>query len=158
MTLRLVGPRDNEQVAKLIRSVMTEFGAIGEGYSIMDPEVDSMYESYTNDRSAFFVFVEGEEIFGCGGIGPLKGGSQDTCELKKMYFFPKIRGKGMGQQLIEACLEAAREKNYTTCYIETIPSMEAANYLYQKNGFELLKNRMGDTGHNACNTCYALKL
>jgi putative acetyltransferase len=44
--LRTIRPGDNPQVAGIIRSVMTEFGAVGPGFSIMDPEVDHMYEAY----------------------------------------------------------------------------------------------------------------
>ena len=38
--LREIQQEDNEQVARIIRQVMTEFGAVGDGYSINDPEVE----------------------------------------------------------------------------------------------------------------------
>lgn len=155
--IRLIQQHDNTIVAKIIRDVMTEFGAVGEGYSINDPEVDTMFEVYNNDKAAFFVIEQNGQVMGCGGIGPLKGGDAQTCELKKMYFYPTIRGFGLGQKLIDTCLEAARQKGYTTCYIETIASMETANRLYVRNGFQL-SPKMGNTGHGACNTCYKLKL
>ena len=34
-------------MARIIRDVMTEFGAVGDGYSIMDSEVNSMFEAYS---------------------------------------------------------------------------------------------------------------
>ncbi len=158
MTIRLIQKEDNEQVAQLIRDVMTEFGAVGEGYSIMDPEVDAMYEHYNDERSAFFVIEENSKILGCAGIGPLKGGTPLSCELKKMYFYPELRGKGMGREIVKVCLEAARARSYKECYLETIESMETANKLYQRSGFQRLQQRMGDTGHSACDVSYLLKL
>lgn len=157
-TLREIQAKDNPAVARLIREVMTEFGATGQGYSINDPEVDAMYEAYNNERSAFFVIENGDKILGCGGIGPLKGGEANTCELKKMYFYPELRGQGQGQRMLEKCLEAARAMGYSICYLETISSMAKANRLYQKAGFKKLEGKMGNTGHSACNAFYTLEL
>ncbi len=158
--LRRIQSRDNAQVAKIIRQVMTEFLCVGEGYSINDPEVDNMYEAYNQERATFFVLTDEAEnkVIGCGGIAPLKEGNKDTCELQKMYFLPEARGKGQGRKMLETCLAAAREIGYKTCYLETVERMEAANGLYQKFGFKKLSGGMGNTGHSSCDSFYALEL
>ncbi len=156
--IREIQPQDNLAVATLIRTVMTEYGATGEGYSIHDPEVDAMFEAYDHDRAAFFVVEKNGKVLGCAGIAPLTGGAEDICELKKMYFYPELRGQGFGRQIIERCLSAARSIGYGLCYLETIESMTEANRLYQRTGFKKLAGKMGNTGHSACNTCYALTL
>ncbi len=155
--LRPIQPTDNPQVARIIRTVMTEFGAVGEGYSIMDPEVDDMHGAYANPRMAFYVVTqkgEGGEVFGCGGIGPLIGGEADVCELKKMYFLPALRGLGFGQLMVATCLEKAKELDYRQCYLETVERMSQANRLYQKMGFEKICGPMGATGHGGCDSWY----
>ena len=153
--LRPIEPADNQQVAKIIRMVMTEFGAVGEGYSIMDPEVDDMHGAYSGPRTAFFVVaLAGGRVFGCGGIGPLVGGGAEVCELKKMYFLPELRGLGFGQMMVSACLEKAKELGYRKCYLETLVRMEQANRLYQKMGFEKICGPMGATGHGGCDSLY----
>jgi putative acetyltransferase len=159
MTLRPIQPADNAAVAQVIRTVMTEFGAVGAGYSIEDPEVDAMFEAYNNPQSAYYV-VENEqlEVVGCGGIAPLRGGTADVCELKKMYFLPAARGHGMGRQLMTTLENAARERGFGTIYLETVARMESANHLYRRSGFELLPGKMGDTGHSSCGLFYAKKL
>ncbi|MEZ4958682.1 MAG: GNAT family N-acetyltransferase [Saprospiraceae bacterium] len=158
--LRPIQPQDNEQVARLIRTVMTEFGCVGEGYSILDPEVDNMFETYHNGQSAFFVITRpGDvEILGCGGIGPLHGGDERICELKKMYFYPVLRGHGLGWEMATRCLEAALKIGYHRCYLETVERMEQANRLYQKLGFEKLGAPMGATGHGSCDAWYLKEL
>ena len=157
-TLRPIQAADNKQVAKVIRKVMTEFGAVGEGYSINDPEVDSMYESYNLDHSAFFVIEKAGKILGCGGIAPLEGATEGVCELRKMYFFPELRGLGFGKRLLKKCLEAAIERGYKQCYLETLERMWQANKLYEKMGFKPLTCQMGATGHNACDRFLVLDL
>ncbi len=44
--IRSIRKSDNAKVARIIRDVMTEFGAVGTGDSINDPEVDDMYGAY----------------------------------------------------------------------------------------------------------------
>lgn len=156
--LRPIQKGDEEQVARLIRSVMTEFGAVGEGYSILDPEVDRMYEVYQAPGAAFYVIARGDEIFGCGGVAELVGGAADTCELKKMYFYPAVRGLGLGKQMVSVCLQKAAEMGYRYCYLETVGRMEQANSLYQRMGFRKIDGAMGCTGHSSCEVFYVKEL
>ncbi|MEM1321785.1 MAG: GNAT family N-acetyltransferase [Bacteroidota bacterium] len=156
--LRLIERADNEEVARVIREVMMEFGAVGEGYSINDPEVDHMYEAYNGDRSVFFVLCRDHDILGCGGIGPLKGADEEVCELRKMYFRPVARGLGWGKKMLERCLDEARQRGYQQCYLETVERMTQANKLYQRMGFRRLDTSMGNTGHGSCDSNYVLDL
>lgn len=158
--LRPILPKDNVQVASIIRTVMTEFACVGEGYSILDPEVDNMADAYSGEGSAFFVVenLENGEVLGCGGIGPLVGGEGLTCELKKMYFLPALRGLGFGKKMVETCLEKAKSLGYRHCYLETVDRMVQANQLYRKMGFDKIGNPMGTTGHCSCDTWYLREL
>lgn len=158
IALRPIQSSDNPAVAALIRQVMTEFGAVGRGFSIEDPEVDAMYEAYQQPGAAFDVLVAGERLVGCGGIGPLQGGDLQTCELKKMYFLPEIRGQGWGRRLLELQIDRARAWGYRWMYLETLARMEGANRLYRKLGFQPLSRNWGATGHCGCDHFYALDL
>lgn len=149
---------DNAAVAKLIRDVMTEFGAVGEGYSINDPEVDDMTTAYASDNAIFYVLEHQGSIIGCGGIAPLKGENGSTCELQKMYFYPTARGKGLGKKMLEMCLAEAVRMGYQQCYLETLASMTAAGKLYQKMGFVPQQGAMGCTGHSSCDSFYVKQL
>lgn len=156
--IRPIAKEDEEQVARLIRSVMTEFGAVGAGYSIEDPEVDRMYDAYDRADAAFFVIAKGNEIHGCGGVAMLAGGDTDICELKKMYFYPSVRGLGLGKQLLKTCLNKAAELGYRRCYLETVDRMWQANLLYQRMGFRKIEQAMGCTGHSSCEAFYVREL
>ncbi len=158
LTIRPIEPGDNESMAAVIRSVMTEFGACGEGYSINDSEVDDMYEAYSVPRSAYFVVADGERVMGGGGVAQLDAAEQSVCELKKMYFLPEARGAGMGRAVLQRCLDLARALGFRQCYLETLRSMGQAQHLYERAGFRRISGPMGDTGHHRCDVWYVLDL
>ena len=99
-SIRLIQESDNAQVANVIRTVMTEYGAVGEGYSIVDAEVDEMFGNYADEKSCYYVIEKGGVVSGGAGIAPLLGGTPTTCELRKMFFMPELRGLGLGRQLL----------------------------------------------------------
>lgn len=156
--IRAISVRDNPSVANIIRTVMPEFGAGGQGFAIHDREVDDMYSAYQGPRSSYFVCEADGKLIGGGGVGPLPGATADTCELKKMYFLKEGRGKGLGQELLSKCLESAKAMGYQYCYLETFNTMKEAMKLYERNGFELLPGPLGNTGHFACDVFYRVKL
>ena len=145
-------------MARIIRTVMPEFGAGGCGFAINDPEVDWMSKAYAAPRHAYFVLEQDGKVLGGGGIAPLDGGEADTCELRKMYFLPEARGLGAGAAMMDRCLDAAREAGFRQCYLETLTGMDAAMRLYERSGFRRIDGPMGNTGHGGCNTFYLREL
>ena len=156
--IRKIEPNDIGVIDIIIRQVMTEFDCIGPGYSIEDPEMNDIYSAYQGNQSAFYVIELAGEILGCGGFAPLAGGSASICELRKMYFLSKLRGMGMGNKLLDLCINEAKKKGFSIMYLETVNRMEAANRLYVKKGFKLLPAAKGNTGHSSCNSFYELLL
>ena len=157
-TIRTITQADDAAMAHIIRTVMPEFGAIGSGFAISDPEVDWMSRAYAEPRHAYFVIERDGRVLGGGGIAPLAGGDGDTCELRKMYFLAEARGIGAGAAMMSRCLDAARGAGFTRCYLETLTGMDAAQRLYERSGFRRIDGPMGATGHGGCNTFYLLAL
>ena len=158
LNIREIQKTDISEVAKIIRDTLTEYECVGEEYSISDPEIDDMHSAYSDPRSKFYVITDGNSILGCGGFAQLEGSSEDTCELRKMYFKHELRGRGYGQILLDICLFNAKELGYSKCYLETVERMERANRLYLRNGFERLSCQEGDTGHSGCDAYYVKSL
>lgn len=162
--IRSVRRTDRAAVARLIRVVMPEFGAKGPGFAINDPEVDDMPRAYRAPRSAYFVVTRCDEksgreaVVGGGGYAPLEGGDGATCELRKMYFLPEVRGLGLGQEVLGRCLAGARRAGFARMYLETLSGMTQARALYEKNGFRSLARPLGATGHFGCNAFYMKRL
>jgi putative acetyltransferase len=158
LAIRPIRPLDDAAVAAVIRAVMPEFGASGPGFAIHDPEVGGMSRAYERPGAAYFVVEDGDRVVGGGGIAPLDGGEPGVCELRKMYFLPEARGKGLGEQLLRRCLEAAKELGHRRVYLETLTGMDAAQRLYEKVGFTKLCAPLGATGHFGCDRWYILDL
>lgn len=156
--IRRIRREDNPQVAKIIRTVMPEFGAVGPNYSISDPEVDAMFEAYQEPQSAFLVIEHEKRLLGVGGLAPLDHGEPGQCEIKKMYFLRDVRGQGIGKHLFSLLLEMAKDMGFTLAYVETLTQMHAANALYRNFGMKPLAAPLGNTGHCGCDTWYAMKL
>ncbi|MCL1633882.1 GNAT family N-acetyltransferase [Luteimonas sp. SX5] len=157
-SIRAIEPRDDAAVARIIRAVMPEFGACGTGFAINDPEVDWMSRAYDGPRCAYFVVERDGNVEGGGGVAPLEGGDADTCELRKMYFLPTLRGLGAGAELMSRCLDVARRIGFKHCYLETLTGMDSAMKLYERTGFRRIDGPRGATGHGGCNTFYLLDL
>ena len=155
--LRPIRGDDDPTMADVIRTVMPEFGAIGSGFAIADPEVDWMSRAYAEPRHAYFVIEAGGRLVGGCGVAPLIGGDADTCELRKMYFLPEARGIGAGTSMMQRCLDAARDAGFKRCYLETLAGMDAAMRLYERSGFRRITAPMGVTGHGGCNAFYLLE-
>jgi putative acetyltransferase len=156
--IRPIAPADDAAMAAIIRAVMPEFGACGEGFALNDPEVDWMSRAYAEPRHAYFVLEREGRVLGGAGIAPLAGGDGTVCELRKMYFLPEARGTGAGAAMMARCLDAAREAGFAQCYLETLCGMDAAMRLYERSGFRRIDGPMGATGHGGCDTFYSRAL
>ena len=157
-SIRPITTADDAAMAAIIRGVMPEFGATGDGFAINDPEVDWMHRAYSQPRCAYFVVEREDRVVGGAGVAPLEGGDPGVCELRKMYFLPEARGIGAGAALMARCLQAARELGFRQCYLETLTGMDSAMKLYERSGFRRISCSMGHTGHGGCNTFYLLEL
>ena len=148
--IREITLNDNKQVAKLIRKVLEDIGVPKVGTAYADKTLDAMFEAYDKPKATYFVVEENDVIIGCAGVAPLDNYKGNVCELQKMYFLEEARGRGIGTRMIQVCLDTAKTYGFEKCYLETMPYMKAAQELYKKNGFEYIKERMGDTGHYSC--------
>lgn len=156
--IREIQPKDNPEIAKVIRDVLIEFGVPKVGTAYEDKATDEMFENFNKPTSIYHVIEYKNKVVGGGGIAQLDNFDGNTCELQKMYFLPITRGKGLGSKLISICLEKAKSLGFESCYLETMPYMEAARALYKKNGFVNLDKPMGNTGHYSCNVWMIKKL
>lgn len=157
-SIRPILPEDDAAMANIIRVVMPTFGAGGDGFAIKDPEVEWMSRAYAASRCAYYVVERDGRVLGGGGVAPLESGNADTCELRKMYFLPEVRGIGAGTAMMARCLESARAFGFTQCYLETLAGMDAAMRLYERSGFLRIDAPMGATGHGGCDIFYLRKL
>lgn len=150
IVIREIQKEDNAQIASVIREVFISDDYPKTGTAFADAQLDFMFETYDKPRATYFVVDDNGKIIGGGGVSQLDNTSENICELQKMYFLQEGRGKGLGYQMIQKCLEKATEFGFEKCYLETLPEMVVAQSLYKKAGFEYLCAPLGNTGHSTC--------
>jgi putative acetyltransferase len=148
--IRPILKKDIQPIAELIRSVLVEFGVPKIGTAYEDKSLDNLYAYYQKPRAYYFVIENNGAILGGGGVAQLENFDGNICELQKMYFHPDIRGRGLGKEMIELCLDKAIKFRYDHCYLETMTYMRTAQKIYQKYGFNYIEGPMGNTGHYSC--------
>lgn len=149
--VRSITPDDNPSIAEVIRRVSAEHGLTADkGYTVSDPNLDNLYQLYSQPRSAYWIIEYDGQVAGGGGIAPLTGADGNICELQKMYFLPVLRGRGLAHQLALQALTFARAQDFRECYLETTATLTRAIALYERLGFVHIDGPLGSTGHVDC--------
>lgn len=82
---------------------------------------------------ALWCLVEdGGEVVGCAGVRALDA---RTCELKTLFVFERLQGRGWGRRLAERAVTFARERGYDAVRLDTISTSANAIALYRRLGF-----------------------
>ena len=150
MLIRKIIMDDNAAMASIIRNSLLEFNAAKPGTVYFDETTDHLSDVFVENRSAYFVIQVDSEIAGGCGFFPTKGLPENACELVKLYVSKKYRHNGYGQTLLERCMQEAKKKGYQKMYLESMPELENAIGMYEKNGFEKLPGPLGNSGHTGC--------
>ena len=158
MIIREIRQEDNAQIEIIMRACFLEFDLPVAGSSLEDIDVLNMYKGFKAENAVYYVLEEQGEILGGGGIKQLKGGDKETCELQKMYFHQKARGKGYGKLMFDKCINSAIQLGFKFCYLESASQLKSAIKLYELNGFKNLKKPLGKTGHVICGVWMIKKL
>jgi len=98
-----------------------------------DKEVLRNPQHYILDAGGhiFFALKDGEVL---GTVALLQRG-EDTFELTKMAVSPNQRGKKIGQQLMQFCIDFAKENKFKKLFLYSNTLLENAIYIYRKFGF-----------------------
>jgi ribosomal protein S18 acetylase RimI-like enzyme len=105
--------------------------------------IDLEYQGFASELAAlpapyvpphgalFLAYVKGE-VAGCAALRPLGDGEG---ELKRLYVRPAYRKLGVGRDLVDAIIAAARQAGFHTLRLDTLPSMSSAQALYRRLDF-----------------------
>ena len=98
-----------------------------------DKEVLRNPEKYIIDPGGHIFFVIENDIV-LGTVAILKK-TENSFELTKMAVLPNQRGKKIGQQLMQYCIDFAKENNFDNLFLYSNTLLENAIYIYRKYGF-----------------------
>jgi ribosomal protein S18 acetylase RimI-like enzyme len=120
-----------EEARQLFREYAQSLG-ISLDFQDFEEELQSLPGKYASpDGALILVFVDGKTA----GCVALRNSSKDTCEMKRLYTRDEYRGTGLGNKLIVTVIEEANKLDYRYMRLDTLPSMEKAQRLYESHGF-----------------------
>lgn len=140
-----------------VRTIFEEYGrslSVDLGFQDFDAELAALPGDYAAPRGALLLALTGAEatapprnawrrpdgawgqVAGCCALRPLDTVDHvNAAEMKRLYVRPGFRGLGLGRQLVEAVLDAARHAGYSCVLLDTLDEMESARALYEDLGF-----------------------
>jgi len=128
--------RDLHEVRAIFREYAAGLG-VDLGFQHFEEELATLPGEYTTPRGALFLARVDGELAGCCALRPLDNADYpNAAEMKRLYVRKAFRGFGLGRQLVEATLDAARQAGYDCVLLDTLDDMEAARALYVDLGFE----------------------
>lgn len=133
VTIRAATNLDVERVTALVFSTLREHGLLPEPEEI-DADLKDIEANYFARGGLFEVIEDGAgNLLGTVGLYPM---DEETCELRKMYFAPRLRGRGLGRHLLERTIGKARTLGFKRMTLETASVLEKAIRLYTRFGFK----------------------
>lgn len=144
--------RDAERIKALVFTTLAEYG-LRPDPETTDADLSDIEASYLKTGGAFEVIEDASgNLLGTVGIYPLDA---ETCELRKMYFAPELRGRGLGLHVLERAVREARRLGFKKMTLETASVLDRAVRLYTRFGFKPF-----EAAHKSarCDSTYFLEL
>ena len=102
-----------------------------------DAELAELPGDYAEPSGALLLAMVNGELAGCCAMRPLDSVDYpNACEMKRLYVRDAYRRLGLGRQLAEAVMDAARVAGYHHMLLDTLTEMESARALYQDLEFK----------------------
>ena len=138
-TLEFVTPATPEQLAatRLIFQEYADQLGVDLCFQNFEAELAGLPGDYAAPQGCLLLALLDGQIAGCCAMRPLDTVDYpNACEMKRLYVRPGFRRFGLGRQLVEAVLDAARIAGYHSLLLDTLNDMEAARALYEDLGFK----------------------
>ncbi|HPF16846.1 MAG TPA: GNAT family N-acetyltransferase [Thermotogota bacterium] len=140
MNIRVLNESDTQAYRTIrLNALINNPEAFGSSYEEESAfEIARFTHRLTNPRSQTYGAFEGERLGGICNISfqPRKK-MRHRADIFSMYVEPAFRGKGVGRQLIETVLMAARMRPHVRqVYLTVVSSNQTAKVLYTSFGFK----------------------
>jgi ribosomal protein S18 acetylase RimI-like enzyme len=134
-------PADFPRIAELTGGVYRDEGLAPEEYQRELRDVAGRAE-----RAELLVARDGGTVVGSVALvldGDFReiSDSDDEAAFRMLAVDPAVRGRGVGELLVRACLDRARAAGKRRMVLSTDPGMRAAHRLYERLGFTRLPER-----------------
>jgi GNAT superfamily N-acetyltransferase len=97
-----------------------------------EAEFANLPGKYAQPGGCVLLALQESIVVGCAALRPV---DQISCELKRVYVRPKVRGNNVGRDLVVRMLGVARAAGYSRMCLDVLPEFVAAQRLYESLGF-----------------------
>jgi ribosomal protein S18 acetylase RimI-like enzyme len=126
-----VTPEELEQVRQLFREYQQSIGT-DLCFQNFESELASLPGAYAPPRGRLYLGIDSGKAACCAGLRPC---DDVAAEMKRLYVRPGYRGLGYGHTLAKALIADAKSLGYRKLVLDTLPSMKAAQAMYEALGF-----------------------
>lgn len=144
-------------IANLIRNNMLAFDTSETALIGTMKRINNLIDVYIQKGNRLFIINNSRGMpVACAGLGTFHGlplGEQ-IGEIRDLVVKKKYRNKGLGKQLIHACIMEAKKIGYKRLYLETSSHMQAAQNIFKRKGFKPVKERPKNTEKSQPSPCY----
>ncbi|MET0553209.1 MAG: GNAT family N-acetyltransferase [Vicinamibacteria bacterium] len=122
---------DLAELRRLFREYADGLG-VDLGFQGFEEELASLPGDYVRPGGTLVLARVDGAPAGCVAAHPWSG---TTGEMKRLFVREAFRGTGCGEALVRHVLEWARAAGYRSLVLDTLPSMQAAQRMYERLGF-----------------------
>jgi len=136
--------KDRAQIVALLREYWAALN-VPLCFQGFDAEIEDLPGAYAPPGGEMIIAcdrAEGE-LVGCVALRSVPD-APDMCEMKRLYVRPAARGTGLGRTLAVAAMDEGRRLGYRRMFLDTLPSLTAAQALYRSLGFRQTGTGNGD--------------
>jgi GNAT superfamily N-acetyltransferase len=99
-------------------------------------------QRFDAERDGFWTVNLNGRVEGSLAIDGINAATEGA-HLRWFILSDAVRGKGMGNQLMEEAVAFCKRKAYPRIYLSTFAGLDPARHLYEKFGFKLAEERSG---------------
>jgi len=97
---------------------------------------------YEESRDRFWVVMQDGRIEGSLAIDGIHADTEGA-HLRWFIVSDRLKGKGVGNRLIEMAVDFSKRNRYRCIYLWTFEGLDTARHLYEKSGFSLTEEHYG---------------
>lgn len=101
-----------------------------------EAELASLPGKYALPMGRLLLACDDSEAVGCVALRPVDA---ETCEMKRLYVRPVVRGQQLGRRLAQRICAEASDAGYRRICLDTLSTMEPALALYASLGFSAVE-------------------
>jgi putative acetyltransferase len=124
-------PEDLDAVNAIFREYIGS-ASVSLDFQNYEDELANLPGKYAAPRGGLFLAWHADSVVGCACFREVNG---ETCEMKRVYVRPVVRGQNIGRRLVERILDESRPAGYTRICLDVLPEFKAAQQLYESLGF-----------------------